>query len=159
MTQNKIAPDVFEVMLAHEPQRTYKASLWARLSEWMSGQKLDRAIEDGVLATAGTALAVHVTRLTSLREREQLARALRTVLCDARGRRHGMTSRIPVRTSAVLAAADLVDELTLRLHAPLPVRARGMARLRLLLSDGRGPLYRTDSGSLSAALRGVLAAL
>ena len=34
-----------------------------------------------------------------------------------------------------------------------------MARLRMLLSDGRGPLYRAGAGSLTAALRGVLAAL
>jgi hypothetical protein len=34
-----------------------------------------------------------------------------------------------------------------------------MARLRLLLSDGAGPIYRPGSGSLIAELRGVLAAL
>jgi hypothetical protein len=34
-----------------------------------------------------------------------------------------------------------------------------MARLRILLSDGSGPLYRTGQGTLTAALRGVLAAL
>jgi len=39
------------------------------------------------------------------------------------------------------------------------VRARGMARLRMLLSDGTGPLYRAGRGSLAAELRGVLAAL
>jgi len=46
-----------------------------------------------------------------------------------------------------------------RLHAPVPVRARGIARLRMLLSDGTGPLYRPGRGSLGAALLGVLAAL
>jgi hypothetical protein len=34
-----------------------------------------------------------------------------------------------------------------------------MARLRLLLADGAGPLYRAGRGSLAAELRGVLAAL
>jgi hypothetical protein len=47
----------------------------------------------------------------------------------------------------------------LLLHSPRPVRARGVARLRLLLSDGTGPLYRSGRGSLAAELRGVLAAL
>jgi hypothetical protein len=42
---------------------------------------------------------------------------------------------------------------------PPAVRARGMARLRILLTDGRGPMYRNDRGSLAAELRGVLAAL
>jgi hypothetical protein len=36
---------------------------------------------------------------------------------------------------------------------------RGMARLRILLADGRGPLYRSGAGSLNAALKGALAAL
>jgi len=34
-----------------------------------------------------------------------------------------------------------------------------MVRLRMLLSDSRGPLYRSGGGSLAAELRGVLAAL
>jgi hypothetical protein len=34
-----------------------------------------------------------------------------------------------------------------------------MARLRILLSDGRGPLYWPGRGTLNAALRGVLATL
>ena len=40
-----------------------------------------------------------------------------------------------------------------------PVRARGIARLRMLLSDSDGPLYRPGRGSLAAALRGGQAAL
>jgi hypothetical protein len=34
-----------------------------------------------------------------------------------------------------------------------------MVRLQMLLSDSRGPLYRSGRGSLAAELRGVLAAL
>ncbi len=54
---------------------------------------------------------------------------------------------------------EVIDDITLLLHSPRPVRARGMARLRMLLSDGRGPMYRNGRGSLAAELRGVLAAL
>jgi hypothetical protein len=64
-----------------------------------------------------------------------------------------------VHGAGVLAAEHVIDDVTLLLHSPHPVRARGMARLRLLLSDGAGPLYNPGSGSLVAALRGVLAAL
>jgi hypothetical protein len=39
------------------------------------------------------------------------------------------------------------------------VNARAIARLRLLLSDGDGPVYRFGSGDLGSELRLVLAEL
>jgi hypothetical protein len=39
------------------------------------------------------------------------------------------------------------------------VSARGVARLRLLLSDGAGPMYWYGGGDLGAELRAVLAQL
>lgn len=47
----------------------------------------------------------------------------------------------------------------LRLHSPRPVTARGMARLRLLLADGGGPLYRFGRGDLEGRLMAAFAAL
>ena len=49
--------------------------------------------------------------------------------------------------------------MTLRLQSPRPVSARGMARLRLLLSDGVGPLYQFGRGDLAGRLGAALAAL
>ena len=74
----------------------------------------------------------------------------------ARGTFH---SRVRVASAAVLHSAELIEAVHDRLADPFPVRSRGMARLRILLSDGSGPLYRTGQGTLTAALRGVLAAL
>jgi hypothetical protein len=59
----------------------------------------------------------------------------------------------------IVSAEALIDEVRLRLHVPHPVSARGMARLRQLLSDGTGPLYRHGSGDLAGRLGAVLAAL
>ncbi len=129
----------------------------------MFAGRYDRRVEACVPVQPGSALAVHTARLTSSGEREQLARTLRSVLRQAkqlqRGECTGITFRMPVQSAAITAAEALVDEVTLRLHAPLPVRPRGMARLRLLLADGTGPLNHAGRGSLVAALRGVLAAL
>jgi hypothetical protein len=69
------------------------------------------------------------------------------------------TARTPVQADAVRLCAEVISAVCNRLEDPFPVRARGVARLRILLSDGRGPLYRTGRGTLGAALRGVLAAL
>ena len=76
--------------------------------------------------------------------RRALARSLRNAVSDLR---------------RAAACHDVIDDITLLLHSPREVRARGMVRLRMLLSDSRGPLYRSGRGSLAAELRGVLAAL
>ena len=49
--------------------------------------------------------------------------------------------------------------ITLRLHSPRHVSATGMARLRLLLSDGCGPMYEWGRGDLGDRLRAAAAAL
>jgi hypothetical protein len=131
----------------------------ARLRARWFANRYDREIEGGLGAVPGSPLAVHGVRLTSARERDALARALRLVLhdADAGGRRR--TVRVPLHRGAVRRGADLIGAVCDRLDDPFPVRARGMARLRILLADGRGPLYRSGPGTLTAALRGVLAAL
>jgi hypothetical protein len=138
------------------PPATAHPALRSWLLARIRGRHLDAQIDSGAHIGPGGALAAHATRITSTREREQLARALRSALSDEH---NPLSLRVPVNRAAVSSAAPLIDEVALRLHAPQPVRVRGMARLRLLLADGRGPLYRTGRGSLNAQLRGVLAAL
>jgi hypothetical protein len=59
----------------------------------------------------------------------------------------------------VTAAEHLIDRVTLRLHAAEPVSALGMARLRRILADGTGPLYRSGRGDLTGRLGAALAEL
>jgi hypothetical protein len=87
---------------------------------------------------------------TNRAEREQLAHALRVVVRDALDvRAHRDRPGNP-------GVEDLIYEVTSRLHARHPVRARGLARLRMLLFDGNGPLYRQGHGCLATELRAVL---
>ena len=134
-------------------------SFSAWLGAKMFTRRLDREVEAGVPVPVGTALAVHVARLTSMREREQIARALQMLVRDARAGSWGLSSRVRAHRASILPVVDLIDEATMRLVSQRPVRPGGMARLRLLLTDGTGPLYNADRGSLSAQLRGALAAL
>jgi hypothetical protein len=69
------------------------------------------------------------------------------------------SSRIPLHPRNIAAAEELIDAITLRLHSPRPVSARGMARLRRVLSDGAGPLYWYGEGDLGGRLGAALAAL
>jgi hypothetical protein len=70
-----------------------------------------------------------------------------------------MSSRVGLHTTNIEAAEDVIDAITLRLHSPRPVSARGMARLRVTLSDGCGPMYRYGRGDLRGRLGAALAAL
>jgi hypothetical protein len=131
----------------------------ARLSARIFAARYDEELDAGANPVPGTALAAHCARLASAEERAGLARALRLAAADAVTVGAWRNPRVPVCGDAVKRAADVVEAVVNRLDEPHGVRVRGMARLRMLLSDGRGPLYRSGSGSLNAALRGVLAAL
>lgn len=154
MAHNRAAMD----MLLGQPERRPSPgssgfSRSTRLKSRLHAHRLDGELERNAAALPGSTLACHAARITGFEEREHLARSLRSALQPV------PAPAIPVDRAAVAANAELIEQVALRLHAPSPVRARGMARLRLLLSDGRGPLYRPGRGSLTAQLRGVLAAL
>jgi hypothetical protein len=142
----------------HDSRQTGGAPPWSvRMRARLWADRYDRQIEDGVTPAPGSPLAVHAARLVSPREREDLAHTLRLVTYDADGGH--FTVRAPVQADAVHRGEGVINAVCERLADPFPVRARGMARLRILLSDGRGPLYRSGKGTLTAAMRGVLAAL
>lgn len=86
-----------------------------------------------------------------------MAQALTFLMRDAGlSCEHGdATRRVPIQVDAVRESADVLA----RLVGPLPVRSRGMTRLRILMADGRGPVYRPGPGTFAAAMRGVFAAL
>jgi hypothetical protein len=136
-----------------------RPSLAARVMAWLRPYRLDRQLAVGVPAPAGSALAVHQSRLMSAPEREAIARALRNAVHDATVPGGPLSSRIPVHCNNIAAAEDLIDTITLRLHSPRTVSARGMARLRLVLSDGCGPMYRFGRGDLRGRLGAALAEL
>ena len=159
MTDNEISREVLST--THDAMRgdaTVRASLAARIIAWLRAAKFDHLLAVGVPATPGSALAVHQTRLTSAAEREAVAWSLRQAAHHAHTGAV-FSSRIPVNANNIAEAAELIDKITLRLHSPRPVSARGMARLRRLLSDGSGPLYRYGRGDLAGRLGAALAEL
>jgi hypothetical protein len=159
MADNKIPADVLSTARETARPEAIRPSLTARLTARLRSGRLNRQIAVGVPAAAGSALAVHEARLTSPVERRAIARILRLALRDAQVGGLVLSSRVPVHIPNVTAAEDLIDAVTLRLHSPRPVNARGMARLRQILSDGTGPLYRYGHGDLRGRLGAALAAL
>ena len=136
-----------------------RPSIRACLTARLRAARLDRALAVGVPAVAGSALAVHAARLSSVAERHAVARALRRAVRDATDPRATRCGRVPMHRANIASAEALIDEVTRRLHAPDPVSARGMARLRQLLSTGTSPLYRHGRGDLAGRLSAALAAL
>lgn len=136
-----------------------RPSLATRLRARLFASKLDREVETGAVVVAGTPLAVHVARLTSVKERHSLARTLRRAVDAAESTRPGVSSPFPIHSGQIAACRPEIEHITLLLHSPRPVHPRGIARLRTLLTDGTGPLYDGGSRNLAAELRAVLAAL
>jgi len=125
-----------------------RPSIRACVTARLRAARFDRALAVGVPAPAGSALAVHAARLTSVAERQAVARALRRAVRDATDTRATRSGRVPMHRANIASAEASIDEVTRRLHAPEPVSTRGMARLRQLLFTGTSALYRHGRGDL-----------
>jgi hypothetical protein len=159
MNDNEMSPDVLSVACdTTGSDGSARASVVARVIARLRADKLDHLLAVGVPASAGSALAAHQARLMSTAEREAIARSLRHAVRDAHTGAV-FSSRIPLNARNIAAAEELIDAITLRLHSPRPVSARGMARLRRVLSDGSGPFYWYGKGDLRGRLGAALAAL
>lgn len=159
MADNRISPSIWTASSAPEVVSPGRAPVTARLTARLRAGRLDAMLAVGAAPTPRTALAVHAARVTSREERECLARTLLLARRDAQDPTVTLTARIPLHRENVACAADLIDAIALRLHSPLPVSARGMARLRRVMADGRGPLYRHGRGDLAGRLGAAFAAL
>jgi hypothetical protein len=136
-----------------------RPSIRAHVTARFFPRHLDSQLSVGAPRPAGSALDIHAARLESDDERHAIARALRNCVIDAHHGRPFRAGRIPVHRRNVTDAEDVIDMITLRLHSPRHVSSTGMARLRLLLSDGCGPLYQWGHGDLGDRLRAAAAAL
>jgi hypothetical protein len=130
---------------------------WSQFAARLRRGTLDAALADGADPSASPALAVRAAALTAAGSRRDLAQRL-----DRLGSPGQPPSRMrlaPPRRS-VAANAPALWELAALLRAPAPLRARGLAMLTRLLTDGAGPLYRHgEAAALADALSSARAAL
>jgi len=127
--------------------------VWARRVTWyerlqshLCGDRLDRALAAGVPPETDPLLALRAAQISSPKSRSELASLVRRILSSA------LTpddSPFRARSMAILPrvrkAQREFETLVERLEAPVPLPARGMAAVKLLLRDGAGPLYRYES--------------
>jgi len=133
-------------------------SIRAHLAARLFPHILDKQLAVRAARPAGGALALHAARLESDDERHAIAAALRRAVVAAHEGHPLRSSGVPVHRNNVIDAEDVIDTITLWLHSQRHVSATGMARLRILLSDGRGPMYSRGVGDLGDRLRAAFAA-
>lgn len=113
---------------------------------------LDRALAEGAPPDASPALGLRAQALSRPKVACELGTQLRGIVREAH-EPPGPSTRITGCRERVLAAEDELRLLASRLQAAQPVAVTTIAKVRLLLTDGTGPLYRCASDtSLQAAI-------
>jgi hypothetical protein len=122
--------------------------------------QIDRDLAAGTTSLPQEILAVRAERITGRRSRVRLADGLARVLSGATDAGAGQSAAIKPDRREVLACRTVLATLERRLRTPEPVGARGIAMLRLLLTEPDSPLYRpSDPGVLGGRLQAAAAAL
>lgn len=137
-----------------------RARLRERLAaRWRAGS-IERRLARGAAPESDAALALRAQALVGTCFRRALAREVQRVVVDARGRHAWLARQVPTRRREILAVADELEAVVERLRGPEPVSARGVAQVRVLLTDGSGPLYYHGATStLRSAVARALEAL
>jgi hypothetical protein len=114
----------------------------ARLLAHLRAPRLDRQLADGVAPWHSPTHAARALQLTGARTRRALARSLERLVEQAEEPPPPARSAViePCRPQ-VREARPIMLTMAFRLRAGTPVDARGVARLKLLLTDGLGPCY------------------
>lgn len=117
---------------------------------------IDRELAAGEPTWSTVAHAARAVQLTSRRRRRSLARALELLAERAEQPAAGRSTAIPPCREQVRDALSEIMAMSALLRSAEPIDARGVAKLRALLSDGGSPCYRPGHpDALTDALREV----
>ena len=158
------AADDAVVLLADEAGGVYphRVTMRDRVSARLHADRWDHALARGSSPEGSAPLALHAQALASASCRRELAASLSRILDAADGNHVPDWNALGPRHHSVhvLSVRREIEALVGLLLAPAPVSTRGVARVRLLLTDGGGPLYRrTDAAALADELTRAARAL
>jgi hypothetical protein len=130
-----------------------------RVRARLSARALDRALAQGVSPDASPTLGLRARALSEPAVRGELGQQLRRIVTQAH-QPISLGTRVHPRRAPVLAAEDDLRLLAGRLQSSQRARVAGIAKVRVLLTDGSGPLYyRHSDQDLGTAIREATAAL
>ena len=132
----------------------------ARVRARMCTRRLDRALAQGVSPDSSAGLSVHAHDLIGARARCTLSRSIQRLIEEALHPLRPLSFSVPICRAKVLRSRCALQEVADRVAGEEPLSAHGLAQLRLLLTDGVGPLY-THPGAddLAPALERAMDAL
>ena len=102
---------------------------------------LDRKLAAGYSPESHRLLAIRARTLVAPATRRALAQTLEEAVERARLPRQPGDRRIPLCDDRIMAAEFDLRDMISWLRVPLPLPARGVAMVTMLLRDGTGPLY------------------
>jgi len=160
----RIAHQSEEVLLFLDESKTRLCGSRTRFSDhvlvWLRASRLDRELAAGVSPDTNKELALRARMLVRPVARRRLAHSLDRLATAAI---HSSTKRrvhVPLCLDRIEEAAADFQTLIDCLVLPGPVSVRGIAQLRMLLGDGRGPIYHPGStDDLASRIRQVTEAL
>ena len=116
-----------------------RVRLWFRvgLHRW----QLDRQLADGCSTDVSEESALRACQLANVKTRRDLASALRGVVVDADRPVPSLLCAVPVDRRSVVPLREALLGLAERLERPGRLNPCGVARARVLITDGAGPLY------------------
>ena len=130
------------------------------LSATLRGVTLDRELAAGVDPETNAVLALRARRLTGPRGRKLVIDGLAGALSRATDGTAGFSAAVRPQARELRDASPVLTALESRLRGSAPVTARGVALLRVLLTDAASPLYQPSApGELASRLRAAAAAL
>lgn len=127
-----------DVLMPHSRRKK-----WLNLRAQLRSGKLDTRLAGGTAPESSEVLFSHARRIVRPHSCAVLASSLRKVAAVSQ-RPRGLSNRVPIAREVVGSAQGDLVALAERLEQPGPIRARGVAQIRLLLGDGSGPLYRSE---------------
>jgi hypothetical protein len=108
--------------------------------------RLDRELADGCAFEGSEDRALRARQLVDPVTCRQLARSLRRALAAADDPHLALRSpSVPASREALTSWREALLGLVDRLERPGPINPCGVARIRVLLTDGLGPLYNPDA--------------
>lgn len=131
-----------------------------RVRARVRGHSLDRALAGGAAPDSSAGLSVRAHDLIGSRARVSLALGIQRLLAESGDPLRPLTFSVPVCRRKIRRSRPTLERLAERLVGDEPLDARGLAQVRLLLSDGSGPIYlHPAADDLEPALQRAMAAL
>ncbi len=137
------------------------ATIRERIAARVHSDRLDHELAQGVPPEHSPELAVRAASLARMRTRLMLATSLRRLRRRSVVQETHVLAPLPdARFQHLSTVQDELDGVVRRLVAPVPVPARGVALVHVLLHDGAGPVHQVGSPErLRAALVSAASAL